>query len=99
MLMLPIILTTCVLHNFIKNYDCKLTYIRDNIQSNVDDLSPTTLTNIPVRAEMQHRRIFILKIFIKIFITPHKVQFRGKIIVNFLYIYSIHVQDIQDRFN
>lgn len=44
-----IILTTCVLHNFIKKYDGKLTYIRDNIQSNEDNLSPTTLTNIPVQ--------------------------------------------------
>lgn len=37
-----IILTRRVLHNFIKKYDGKLTYISDNVQSNADDLSPIT---------------------------------------------------------
>jgi len=56
-----IILTTCVLHNFIKKYDGKLTYIRDNIQSNEDNLSLTTLTNIPVQGGNATRWAFYIR--------------------------------------
>lgn len=56
-----IILTTCVLHNFIKKYDGKLTYIRDNIQTNADTLSPTTLTNIPVQGGNATREAFCIR--------------------------------------
>lgn len=56
-----IILITCVLHNFIKKYDGKLTYIRDNIQPNAVDLSPTTLTNIPVQGGKATREAFYIR--------------------------------------
>eukprot|EP00102_Acyrthosiphon_pisum_P019169 XP_016656379.1 PREDICTED: uncharacterized protein LOC107882497 [Acyrthosiphon pisum] len=56
-----IIITTCILHNFIKKYDGKLTYIRDNQQFNADQLSVTTLTNIPIRGGNATREAFFIR--------------------------------------
>lgn len=53
-----IILTTCVLHNFIKKYDGKLTYVRDNKQTSEDHSTPINLTNISVQGGNATREAF-----------------------------------------
>ncbi|KAL4118911.1 hypothetical protein QTP88_011790 [Uroleucon formosanum] len=53
-----IILTTCVLHNFIKKYDGKLTYVRDNKQTSEDHSTPINLMNISIQGGIATREAF-----------------------------------------
>lgn len=64
-----IILSTCVLHNFIKIYDGKSTY--DNIQTNEEHSTPINLTNISLQGRNATREAFdIREIYKHFFNSP-----------------------------
>lgn len=66
-----IILSTCTLHNFIKKYDGKSTYVRDNIQTSEDHSALINLTNVSVQGGNTTREVFgIREIYKHFFNSP-----------------------------